>query len=479
MLALLAGVLLALTLPPFPLGWLLPLVLAGVLRARMGFGSGFWLGLGFWGVHLAWLPSSFLARFGALGVLPGILLIGFLSLLFGLLFGLLARRPLALVGAWVLLEAALALLPWPFPWGALGYAAVGGGGRLLAALVGVRGLSLLALAAGYALARGRPLPALLWALLWLLPLPPAPAESRALIVQAALDPLAKAAGEPAETRYRRLTEAGLRQHPEAGLVVWPETAVRYVPEEVDRALADRPLVYGTWGPGPKNEVRLRLQGRDVAGYAKHVLVPFGEYFPGRDWLEPLYRWVFRRFGLPELGDLKAGRELRSLGPYAAFVCYEADFPELVRRLGQDAQLLINVSNDAWFGVGYGRRQHLVMSRMRAVEEGLWLLRAANDGISAAIDPYGRVVARSDEGEPALLLAPFALREGGETLYARLGELPVLGAAYVLLVFSLLESGARSSPPPRGRAGPGGSSAAAARRRRIAARARSRAGRRRG
>ena len=479
MLAIALGVALTLTLPPFAWGWLLPLVLALVFRSRRGFGFGFFLGLGFWGVHLAWLPASFEARFGALGVLPGIFLIGFLALLYGALFAVFGRRPLALAAAWVLLEAALALSPWPFPWGALGYAAAGGGTRLLAALVGLRGLSLLALLAGYALSRGRPILALFWALSWFAPLPQAEPAQQALLMQGALDPLAKAAGEPAEARYRRLTEEGLAAHPEARLVVWPETAVRYVPEEVDRALGDRPLVYGTWGPGLKNEVRLRLHGRDVARYAKHVLVPFGEYFPGREWLGSLYRWFFQHFGLPELLDIKPGTELRPLGPYAAFICYETDFPELVRRLGQNARLLINVSNDAWFGVGYGRRQHLMMSRMRAVEEGLWLLRAANDGISAAIDPYGRVVARTDEGEPALLFAPYALREGAGTLYARLGELPVLGAAYALLVFSLLGTGAKSSPPLRGPAGPGDSSAAAARRRRIAARARSQGARRRG
>jgi len=477
--ALFLGVLLALTLPPFPFGLLAPAVLALVLRRGGGFAFGFWFGLGFWGLHLSWLPASFAVRFGLAGLALGVLLILALGLLFGGLFAFSGKNPLRLVGAWVLLEGLLWLAPWPFAFGALGYAATGGSVRLLAAYVGLRGLSLAVLLLAYALARGRYLPFLLWILAWFWPLPTPAAEQQALIVQGALDPLAKLVGEPAEVRYRRMTLEGLKRHPEARLVVWPETAVRYVPAEVDRALGDRELVYGVWAEGPKNEVRLRRWGRDLAHYAKRILVPFGEYFPAREFLDPLYRWAFRRLGLPQLIDVRPGDAARALGPYAAFICYEADVPEAVRSLALQGRLLVNVSNDAWFGTGFGHRQHLEMSRLRAVEEGLWLLRAANDGISASIDPFGRVVAQSEEGEPALLFAPYALLEGGSTLYARMGELPVLGVAYAIVGLSLIESGAKTSPPGRGPAGPSGSSAAAARRRKIAARARSRAGRRRG
>jgi len=474
----LLGALLALALPPFPLGFALPFILAAVLGGR-GFRYGLFMGLGFWGVHLAWLPASFFARFGPFGLFPGVLLILTLALLFGILFALFGRRPLALAGAWVLFEFLLAYLPWPFPWGYLGYAATDGGLRVLAAWVGVNGLSLLALLSALAVRRGRYAAGLLWALLWFLPLPTPAPEGTALLVQAAIDPLEKSRGADAAARYLRLTEAGLAEHPGARLVVWPETAVPRLPRGTAAVLGDRALIYGTWGPGPKNEVRLFAVGRDRAVYAKRRLVPFGEYFPGRAWLGPLYDAVLARLGLSGLVDLVPGERVRPLGPYAAFVCFEADFPGEVRRLAEGARLLVNVSNDGWFGTGYGRRQHLTMSRMRAVENGLWLLRAANDGISASVDPYGNLRARTPEGVPAVLAAPYALGEGGKTFFAKTGELPVLGAAYLLMIQGLLGSGAKTPPPPGGRAGPGGSWEAAARRRRIAARARPRVGRRRG
>ena len=474
----LLGALLALTLPPFPLGFALPFVLAAALGGR-GFRYGLLLGLGFWGVHLAWLPASFLARFGPFGLLPGVLLIATLASFFGLLFAFFGGRPFALAGAWVLFEWLLAYLPWPFPWGYLGYAAADGGVRVLAAWVGVNGLSLLALLLALVVWRGRYVAGLLWALLWFLPLPNAAPEGTALLVQAAIDPLEKSQGTDATARYLDLTEGGLAEHPAARLVVWPETAVFRLPRAMAAVLGDRSLIYGTWGPGPRNEVRLFAGGRDRAAYAKRRLVPFGEYFPGRAWLEPLYEAVFTRLGLPELVDLVPGEQLRPLGPYAAFICFEADFPGDVRRLARGARLLVNVSNDGWFGIGYGRRQHLTMSRMRAVENGLWLLRAANDGISASVDPYGNVRASTPEGVPAVLAAPYALGVGGRTLFSRTGELPVLGAAYLLTILGLLGSGAKTAPPHRGRAGPGGSLEAEARRRKIAARARPPAGRRRG
>ena len=472
------GVLLALTLPPFPFGPLLPFLLARLVGG-WGFRFGFALGLGFWAVHLAWLPASFYARFGPFGLVPGVLPIFVLSTFLGLLFGLAGRRPFALAGGWVLLEFLLAHLPWPFPWGYLGYATLGGGGRLLAAAVGVHGLSLIAWGLALLVRRGYWAAGLLWALAWLWPLPRFSPDAVALLVQGAVDPLEKVQGVDPGTRYLALTREGLLRHPKARLVVWPETAVPRLPEGTSAVLGERELIYGTWGPGPKNEVRLWQAGKDRAAYAKRRLVPFGEYFPGRAWLSRLYDAVLARLGLPRLEDVVPGEEARTLGLYAALICYEADFPGEVRRLAKGAGLLVNVSNDAWFGVGYGRRQHLAMSRMRAVENGLWLLRAANDGISAAVDPAGRVVAQTTEGVPAVLAVPFALREGGRTLYARLGELPVIGAAYLFVILGLLESGAKTPPPPWGRVGSGGWSAVRVLRRKTAARVQPRVDRRRG
>ncbi len=97
---------------------------------------------------------------------------------------------------------------------------------------------------------------------------------------------------------------------------------------------------------------------------------------------------------------------------------------------------MNLSNDAWFGVGFGREQHLWMAGMRAAELGLWLVRSANDGISAGFDPVGRITGHLGPGEKGVLAVPFA--EASPSLYARVGPLPAVGLAFVLLVLGLFE-----------------------------------------
>ena len=431
------GLLLALGQPPFPLGALVPLVLARAFTLR-GFSPGFLFGLGFWGLTLAWLPASFFARFGPFGALPFLVLIPLLAAFFGVLFALLGGRPLALVGGWVLFEVLMQQGELAFPWGDLGYAFALAPGRPVAGWLGLLGLSLLALLVGYGLFHRRYWVLLPWLFLWFWPFwPKPPADQQALVVQAAVDPLAKAAGLEAGGRYLALTRAGLKAHPEAAFVVWPETAVWRLPSGIDAVLGDRPLIYGTWGPAGENRVALYQKGRVVAWRDKARLVPFGEFFPFRQVLGPVYAFFFRRMGLPPLRDLPRRGVGAPLGPFAAYICYESDFPELVRGLvGRGGRVLVNLSNDAWFGVGYGRAQHLWMAGMRAAELGLWLVRAANDGISAGFDPFGRITGRLGPGEKGFLAVPFS--EESPSLYARVGPLPALGLALVLLVLGLFE-----------------------------------------
>jgi len=269
-----------------------------------------------------------------------------------------------------------------------------------------------------------------------------------------VDPLAKAAGFEASRRYLALTRAGLLAHPEATLVVWPETAVWRLPQGIDAVLGNRALIYGTWGPAGENRVALYQKGQLVAWRDKARLVPFGEFFPFRRVLGPVYAFFFRRMGLPPLRDLPRRGVGAPLGPFAAYICYESDFPELVRGLAaRGGRVLLNLSNDAWFGVGYGRAQHLYMAGLRAAELGLWLVRAANDGISAGFDPAGRITARLGPGAEGFIAVPFAERRASP--YARMGPLPTVGLAFVLLVLGLLEqrppvlfdpSGVEPGPP---------------------------------
>ncbi len=427
----LLGLGLALTLPPFPLGFLAPFLLAPLLRG--GFREGFLMGLGFWGLHLLWLPQSFAAFFGPLGALPFLPLVLLKALSFGALFAL-TPHPLARIGGWVALEWLTERGDLAFPWGFLGYALLEAPGRLLAAYGGVYLLSLLVLLFAWGLGRSWAfLP--LWALLWLWPLPPSPHEGKALLVQGNINPLRKTLGDLEEGVYLRLTQAGLRAHPEAELVVWPETAVWALPEGLEEVLEGRPLITGLNLIGPNRAV-LYQEGEILAHYDKTRLVPFGERFPFREVLGPVYGFFFRSFGLGELGDRVPGEALRPLGPYGALICYESAFPSVARGLVREgAKVLVLLTNDAWFGPSYGGLQHLAIGRLRAVETGRWLLRAGNDGVTASIDPLGRLVAQIPPHEEGVLLAPYALREG-TTPYVRYGDW-ALGLALTFLLLGLI------------------------------------------
>ncbi len=130
------------------------------------------------------------------------------------------------------------------------------------------------------------------------------------------------------------------------------------------------------------------QGVALGRYDKMNLVPFGEYVP----------WPFHALVAKvstESGDFAAGSRQVTLaaGPHriGAFICYESVFPDFVRRFGRDgADLLVNISNDGWYGHSAAREQHLEIVRMRAAENRRWILRATNDGITATIDPAGRL-----------------------------------------------------------------------------------------
>lgn len=189
-------------------------------------------------------------------------------------------------------------------------------------------------------------------------------------------------------------------------------------------------------------------GEVLARYAKHHLVPFGEYVPWRGIL-PFTRFV------ESLGDFTPGPGPRTLaiGPYphvGPAICYEAIFPGLVVDDAIRPDWIFNATNDAWFGMTIGPWQHLASARMRAVEEGLPLVRAANTGVSAVIDAYGRTRALLELGQEGIIdiRLPLPLPR---TAYARFGDWSVL--VLVLIVWAIAKAGAelvKSKAGPRGR-----------------------------
>ena len=440
MIVFLLGVVLAISQPPFSFGWLAPLPLALLFTrfdARNNYRDAFFAGLGYWGVHLAWLPSSFALMFGPLGVIPFIPLLILEASLWMALVWLFGRRGVALLGGWILLDFLLAHLgPLAFPWGDLGYALTAAPGRMLAAIGGVPLLTLVVLLTAWGLKNGRYWVLLPWALLWLIPLPKAEPTKTALLVQGAVDPLSKARGGASTQIYEKLSQSGLREHPKANLVVWPETAVPRLPTNVSSWLGGRDMLAGTaaYDGGYRNRIIWINSGEIKGYYDKAILVPFGEYFPWRRELGWLYGFFFNAFGFGNLADTSPGKKIAPLGPYGAYICYESVFGRVARTLTRrGAKVLVNVSNDAWFGPTFGVRQHFDMGRLRAVETGRWLLRAGNDGITAAIDPYGRVVAELPRGERGYLAAPYSLRTT-KTPYLFWGDLPIFLLALGLALF---------------------------------------------
>jgi len=181
---------------------------------------------------------------------------------------------------------------------------------------------------------------------------------------------------------------------------------------------------------------LDAEGRRVFLYDKIHLVPFGEYVPLRQWL------TFAKKLTAEVGDFLPGSEYKvgvtaagrgggsgsgsagggpHGGRFSVLICYEAVFPGEVRRfVVNGAELLVNLSNDGWFGRSGAPEQHLAMARVRAVENRRWLLRATNNGHTVAVDPYGRYAARMAPDARGALDAPYAFRSD-LTLYARWGD----------------------------------------------------------
>ncbi len=259
-------------------------------------------------------------------------------------------------------------------------------------------------------------------------------------------------------RHLQLTEQAKARG--ARLVVWPESAVPFVFDE-DQELAsllrgtvERLGIYLFFGnddrergvSGPERiyvgAKLLAPDGRLVARYRKIRLVPFGEYVPLHSLFTLGGRYAAKL--VQEVSDFSPGEQAvtgevdgHAIGGY---ICYEAIFPGLVRRFAAGgAQLLVNVTNDAWYGTTSAPYQHLAMAAFRAVENRRYMVRAANTGISAVVDPWGRVLEATRLFEPTILVreVPFL---SGETFYTRHGD--VFARTCAVFALALLAASAR-------------------------------------
>jgi apolipoprotein N-acyltransferase len=487
------GVLLAGALPPVDLTPLIFVAFPGLLWLDEGSAGpwasarlGYVFGLGFFVAGLYWIAAALFVDiaqfwwalpFAVLG-LPALMAIypaaalGVTSL-GTLLLRLPAGARICLFAvAWSAAEWARGHFLTGLPWNLVGYVWSGGFPGSLAVLqsvawVGIYGLGFVTVLAGalaglLGISSLRPMaparraaPALGAALLILVPaasgalrlqlVPTGSTGTWLRLVQPSIPETMKWDPAAADANFHRLIElsGGPAEHPLAA-VLWPEAAATFLLERDDPHRAAVAAVAPKGGyvitgalradppPGPPTRIWNSIEAIDGAGairahYDKAHLVPFGEYVPMGDVL-PVKKIT------PGSIDLSAGPgpqtiALTGLPAFSPIICYEAIFPGAVVDDKARPAWILNVTNDAWYGRSSGPYQHFAIARTRAIEEGLPLVRVANNGISGVIDPAGRVVARTgldSVGHADAALPPPA----APTLYAAAGDW--LFAAMLLL-----------------------------------------------
>jgi len=368
---------------------------------------------------------------------------------------------LAIPAAWLFVEWWRGWFLSGFPWLSLGYVltdtplaqlAPVGGIYLLSALVLVAGGALVALLRGTrrtrivaAIALLAPWPLAFWGgrVEWTRPEGP---EVSVAVLQGAVPQDLKWL----ESNAQHILELYTRLHREAldaELVIWPESALPAPANDLAdylgrtwsesrRAGAD--VLMGVMRVEDDGETwhnSLMALGREDAPafYDKHHLVPFGEFFPVPQFVR---RWA-RLMSLPDNGDFTPGAAVQPPMSVAgttisASICYEDAYGSVQLPTVRASRLLVNVTNDAWFGRSSARGLHFQIARLRAIEARRFMLRAANDGITAVIDPHGRIVAQAPEFEPATLRARVQPRRG-DTPYLVAGNWPVVGASVIVLI----------------------------------------------
>jgi len=480
------GVVATLALPPvyflpvyyaaFPaLVWMI-----GGTRTRRGaFWTGWWFGFGWFAASLYWIGNALLifgdrhawmVPFAVLG-LPAVLAV------FTGIAGAVAsvgrnhlERALWLVVAWSATEWLRGHLFTGFPWNLLGYGWTGSADLLQSgAAVGAYGMSfaaLLSAALPAALADpGRKTrlgailaAALIVALPWgagAVRLAGAPPLDRSLqpgigmrMVQAAIPQRDKWRSERRNQNLLLNLGLSVRNRPDwVKHVIWGENAATFFVEEQPdyREAMARVIPIGglliTGAPRRTDNplqiwnsvVALDVHGSVVGHYDKSHLVPFGEYVPLRGFL-PIDKVAH---GMTDYSAGSGPKTLRldGLPGVSALICYEAIFPGAVADPADRPAWLLNLTNDAWYGITAGPHQHLAIASLRAVEEGLPLVRAANTGISAVVDPYGREIGRIGLGRQGVLDFMLPKPTDGPTPYARFGDW-IYGAALMLFMVGL-------------------------------------------
>ncbi|NYT72136.1 apolipoprotein N-acyltransferase [Halomonas sp. QX-2] len=466
--ALVAGGFTTLTASPFELWWLGPVAIGllyvglHTLTPAQAALKGWLYGVALFASGTSWVYVS-IHDYGYTGVPLAVFLtalfVTILALFFAGTFWLYRRFTSArfafvsFAGAWVLGEVLRTYLFTGFPWLLLGsgyvdspmaaWAPVGGVYllSLLVALSGALGAELLLRRQWWSLA---PLAAI-----WLIPLAlpqqwttPAAEPTRVALLQGNLPQLLKWTPEGQRTAANTYSELTREVADEVDLIIWPETALPMMETQarpvLERVQANLPpdvaLLTGIVQRDEQERYFNSVIGvGDVEGsYQKEHLVPFGEYLP----LESVLRGAIDFFDLPMSTFTKGEHEqtpMQAAGiNIGNAICYEIIYPQLVARRAQDSGVIMTVSNDTWFGASIGPHQHLQMARLRALENGRYVVRATSNGITAIIDSNGRIVERAPQFETTTLTGEFYAMEG-LTPFTRLGSWPVWLLAGLMLL----------------------------------------------
>lgn len=480
------GALLALGLAPTHHLWAVPVALGtlgylvlGLPNARQGALTGWLFGTGYFFVAMFWILEPFqvdaeryawMAPFALVFLAAGLALFWMAAFWAAMRMGLSGgARIAALICFWSLAEIARAYVFTGLPWAAFGQFWIDTPAAGSLAKIGPQGLSVLTLVAFLPLGLVvLPQMRLSRRLAGLVPIALAGLLAFVVLQWPTTPPLLYKSNSPIVRLIQPNAPQNQKWHPDhyltffyrqldftaapgqgdrrPDMIVWPETSVPGLLENgggyfsrIAEAANGVPVVLGIQRREEaryfNSLIHLDETGAVAGQYDKHHLVPFGEYVPFGD--------LMARFGIYGFAAQEGagfspgpGPELLNLGKLGStlpLICYEAVFPQDVNAAPERPDFLMQITNDAWFGTATGPYQHLVQARMRAIEQGLPMVRVANTGVSAMIDPYGRITRSLPLGQAGYLDA--ALPEAlPATLYSRTGDWPVPGLLLLVLVW---------------------------------------------
>lgn len=479
MIALIAGLGFSFSLAPYYL-WPLALfsvmalyaILVGEDSGRRSFWIGWFYGFGTWATGVSWLYHS-IHEYGAISSPVAYLLIGLAAMIMGLFHAFFAwgfvrflgRQPLAFAAFWVIQEWLKTWLLSGFPWLFMGYAFteqtwING----LAPIFGVFGISFVAvLFCASVVELFRHKAAFMAFSVFVLVV--AFAASFVDWTKPTGDKLSVSLVQgniPQDVKW--LTEYRLqtldiydnlsKSEWDQDLVVWPEVAIPMFHDEAApfmTAMFNQARSHGsTWITGliyrdlknhgtqkPSIYNSVAALGESQAIYKKQRLVPFGEYVP--------FKGFFNL--LPNLANMQSmtsmSRGASNQAPFAiknqkigAAICYEVAYPDTTRQNAKNTNLLLTVSNDAWFGSSAGPWQHLQIVQMRSIETGRYFVRATNTGITAIINEKGHIISRLPQFERMVLRGEIPMMTG-TTPFVRFGSYPILAISLLLIVLSFV------------------------------------------